>query len=193
MATTPDARESLRTAAVHLGSRKAMSDYMAVAFLADSLGPDAALHALLPLADIYSSSDKSGLSALSQFAFSCQETPADLGDAPFSDSWPRVKAACSPLGMMAFEAEMNCHRPEATTTARDFNRSTNGPSSLAVANIVCRGGTNDWRKLYRELKENPAFRQSALKALAVADTEAFPGCVLLFQAAIQKMNASPAV
>ena len=192
MTPSPDAKEFLRAAAVHLGRRKAMSDYMAVAFLADSLGPVATLDALLPLADMYSSSDEYGLSALSQFAFSCQENPADIGETPFAESWARVKAACLPLGIMAFEAEMSIQRPEGATT-RDFNRSTNGPSSLAVANIVCRGGTNDWRKLYRELKESPEFRQSALKALAVADTEAFPGCVLLFEDAIHKMNASPAV
>ena len=70
----------------------------------------------------------------------------------------------------------------------DFDRSTKHPSPLAVANIVCRGGTEDWRKLYRYLKENPSFRPTALKALAVADNEGFPGCVILFQDAIRRMD-----
>lgn len=71
----------------------------------------------------------------------------------------------------------------------NFNRSTKTPSPLEIANIVCRGGTEDWRKLYRELKESPSLRETALKALSVADTEAFPGCVILFQDAIHRMNA----
>lgn len=70
----------------------------------------------------------------------------------------------------------------------DFDRSTKKPSPLAVANIVCRGGTADWRRLYRYLKENPAFRPTALKAIAVADSEGFPGCVILFQEAIRQMD-----
>ena len=72
----------------------------------------------------------------------------------------------------------------------DFNRSTDIPTPLAIGNIVCRGGTADWRKLYRELKDNPSMRPMALRMLDCADTEAFPGCVLLFQEAIRNMDAA---
>lgn len=74
----------------------------------------------------------------------------------------------------------------------DFNRSTTGASLLAIANIVCRGGTRDWRELYRELDTKPEMRPLAEKALLVADTEAFPGSIILFQEAIESMNAADA-
>lgn len=70
----------------------------------------------------------------------------------------------------------------------NFNRSTNTLTPLAIANVVCRGGTADWRRLYGDLKENPALRPVALRALAVADTEAALGSILLFREAIEDMN-----
>lgn len=73
----------------------------------------------------------------------------------------------------------------------NFDRSTNTPTALAIANVVCRGGTSDWRRLYRDLKEKPALRSVALRALTVADTEAALGSILLFREAIRDMDDAP--
>ena len=73
----------------------------------------------------------------------------------------------------------------------NFDRSTNTPTALAIANVVCRGGTSDWRRLYQSLKENPPLRSVALRALAVADAEAALGSILLFREAIKEMDDAP--
>ena len=70
----------------------------------------------------------------------------------------------------------------------NFNRSTKAATPLAIANVVCRGGTADWLVLYRDLKENPALRPVALRALSVADAEAAPGSIMLFREAIKSME-----
>ncbi|MEJ7812542.1 MAG: hypothetical protein WKG32_19175 [Gemmatimonadaceae bacterium] len=53
----------------------------------------------------------------------------------------------------------------------DFTRSTSVPTLLDLVNVLGRGSTDDWRRLYARAKAEPALRARIARALEMVDPE----------------------
>jgi hypothetical protein len=59
----------------------------------------------------------------------------------------------------------------------NFDRSTEGMSPLHWLNVIQRGGTDDWRRLYRRCRERD-FASEVVTLLRRPDPDALPACRL---------------
>lgn len=62
----------------------------------------------------------------------------------------------------------------------DFSRSTTKPTGMDLLNIVQRGGTNDWRNLYRQMREDPSLAEEVRRLLPLVDPDC-RGFAVLFE------------
>lgn len=72
----------------------------------------------------------------------------------------------------------------------DANRSTTTPTREALTNLLSRGGTVDWKRLYAQARSDGRFREELRRRLATVDTEVSEGAPGLWSALLGRMDGS---
>jgi hypothetical protein len=158
----PTPREALRIKAFLCVERRGTRDFLDVAALIRTLGEDESLRALRYLDLVHTSATSQTVTT--RFAEACESDPVDLhlldlGE--YKGVRPPSTTACRGVWTRGSS------RPGASM---DPDRSTVRESPLSLLNIVQRGGTEEWKALYRRCRDRAVAEQVA-RVLPLADPD----------------------
>ena len=171
----PTAAEMLRVKSFLLTERRSTRDFVDVAALAVHLGGEPALRALSVLNLVYGPREPQ--TWVSAFAEACEGEVLDAAKVPLPNykglrepftEWAFVAGECQKLGRALLKLELEGGLAIGTSLrlaefCRNMNpsRSTETTTPLDWLNIIQRGGTEEWKRLYQLCRDPEIARQMA--------------------------------